>query len=179
MRKLPLFFGAGALALAGTAALAAGNSNLHTMTVKLPDGGAAKIEYSGNVAPKVDIRSGSPGEFAMLAPAFAFAGFPDVAQIEAAMDRQMSHMLREARAMMAMPSPGNMPFEANFGVAGSGNPGWFISDGSGGNFCSRSVEVTVINGKKTVRSRMEGHCGTAKGESAAAAHPGPAPDKSI
>ena len=44
MRKFPLILAAGALALVGTAALAAGGPNFHTLTVKLPDGGVAKME---------------------------------------------------------------------------------------------------------------------------------------
>jgi hypothetical protein len=179
MRKLLLILGAGALALAGTAALAAGGSTLHTMTVKLPDGGVAKIEYSGNVAPKVDIRAGSSGDFAAFAPSSAFSGFPNFAKIEAVMDRQMNDMLREARAMMAMPATSNAPFEANFGALPQDSSSWFVSTGNGANFCARSVEVTVVNGKKTVRSHTEGNCGPAKGEAAGAAHSPAAPAKSI
>lgn len=178
MRKLPLILGAGALALAGTAALAASGSNVHTMSVNLPDGGVANIEYTGNVAPKVDIRAGVPGDLAAFAPGGAFAGFPDFARIDAAMDRQMNEMLRQARAMMATPSA-SMPFEANFAAVPSGNPGWFISAGKGGNFCERSVEVTVVNGKRSVHEQTHGNCGSASASTSAQDHAKPAPAKSI
>src|SRR5690348_15338895 len=116
MRKFPFVLAAGALALAGTAALA-GGPNLHTMTVKLPDGGVAKIEYSGNVPPKVDISTGSPrGDFAAFAPGIAFSGLPDLAKIEAAMDRQMDDMLRKADAIMEMAARPNVPLQADFGA---------------------------------------------------------------
>ena len=161
MRKLPLILGAGALALAGTAALAAGGSDLHTMTVKLPDGGVAKIEYTGNVAPKVDVRSRSSGDLARFVPGGIFAGFPDLVAIQADMDRQMNDMLREARTMMAMPVAPNAPFEANFGAVPGGSSSWFVSTGNGGNFCARSVEVTIVNGKKSVREQTSGNCGPA------------------
>ena len=179
MRKLPLILGAGALALAaGTAALAAGGSDFHIMTVKLPDGGVAKIEYTGNVAPKVDIRSGGSGDLARFVPGGVVTAFPDFAAIQADMDRQMDDMLREARTMMAMPAPPNAPFEATFGAMPAGSPGWFVSTGNGGNFCERSVEVTIVNGKRSVHEQTRGNCGPAKA-GAAAAHPTPAPAKAI
>jgi len=176
MRKLPLIVAAGALTLAGTA-FAAANTNLHTMTVKLPDGGVAKIEYTGSVAPKVDIRTGAPGDFAAFEPGFGFSGFQDFAKIEAAMDRQMSDMLREARVMMATPAIPNEPFKANFGAAPGDDSRWFISSGNSGNFCARSVEVTVVNGKRSVRSHTEGNCGPSKGD--LSAHQSVVPGKTI
>jgi len=178
MRKLPLILGAGALALAGTAALAAGGSDLHTMTVKLPDGGVANIEYTGDVAPKVDIRSGGSGDLARFVPGGIFAGFSDFAAIQADMDRQMDDMLREARTMLAMPVAPNAPFEANFGVVPGGSSSWFVSTGNGGNFCERSVEVTIVNGKRSVHEQTSGNCGPAKA-GAAAAHPTVARAKAI
>ena len=55
MRKLPAFAFAGAAAtfLAGTALAA--NPNKHVIAVALPDGATARVEYVGNVAPKVTI----------------------------------------------------------------------------------------------------------------------------
>jgi len=179
MRKLPIFLTAGALALAGTAAFASGGPNLHTMTLKLPDGGVAKIEYSGDIPPKVDIRSGAPTNVSAFSPDFAFAGFPEFTRIEAAMDRQMDDMLRQARIMMAAPMLPNTPFKTSLGGAPGDDSRWFVSTANRHDFCARSVEVTVINGKRSVRSDTEGNCGSSRAASDTSPHSSAVSGKSI
>ena len=171
MRKLPIFLTAGALALAGTAAFASGGPNLHTMTLKLPDGGVAKIEYSGDIPPKVDIQSGGPTNVS--------AGFPEFTKIEAAMDRQMDDMLRQARIMMAAPMLPNTPFRMSLGGAPGDDSRWFVSTANGHDFCARSVEVTVINGKRSVRSHTVGNCSSPSAAPDAAVPSGTGSGKSI
>ena len=125
----------------------------------------------------MNISAGTHGDFAAFAPGPTF-GLQDFAKIEAAMDRQMNDMLRQAHAMMAMAAKPNAPFMADFGVIPGGDAGWFISNSKGSSFCARSIEVTVVNVKKTVRSHTEGKCGSPNG-SADNANANVAPSNSI
>lgn len=163
MRKLPtLLLAAGAVALAGTAALAA-SADIHHMKLRLADGSVATIEYTGDVAPKISVMPVAPGMIA-FAPQF---GMPDFARMQADMDRRlavaMTHMHQQMQIMNAMMhDPGfatnaNGPISAAFGSA-SGN----------GSFCARSVSITTdANGKQHVERHQAGNCG---GAPSAAAH---------
>jgi hypothetical protein len=152
MRKIHTALLAGALALAGSAAWAAG-SNVHHMTVRLADGSVAHIEYTGDVAPKVRIAPQRPMAFAR----FGFAPFAGFEQIQAQMDAQMQAMQRQIGAMMAMPMMNmNAPIEAAFGKPGA-------------HFCAQSVRITTdANGKQNIERKSAGDCGAAA--SAPAAH---------
>jgi len=61
--------GLGAATLAGAAAAASGKAT-HHMTVPLPDGSVANIEYVGDVAPKVNV---SPAPVAWGFPTFGLS----------------------------------------------------------------------------------------------------------
>ncbi|HEY7977960.1 MAG TPA: hypothetical protein VID67_07180 [Rhizomicrobium sp.] len=155
MRKIQTVLLAGALALAGTAAFAAGN-DVHHMTVRLADGSVANIEYTGDVAPKVSLAAPGPMTFAAF-PQMGFAPFAGFAQIDAMMNAQMRQMQQQIDAMMAMPMGANAPIEAAFGKAGS-------------NFCAQSVRITTdANGKQNIERKTAGNCGGAN-VSAPAAH---------
>lgn len=175
MRKLPLLLLAGAMALGGTAAFAA--SNVHHVNVRLPDGGVASIEYTGNVAPKVSVTPMTQAQFEAFAPDVALMPV-DFARIQADMDRQMNAMLHQVSAMNAYMAQAfanaNAPIEATLnGVPLDGaNAATLISAGNGGNFCARSVEVSIVNGKKNVVRHQSGNCGasTAAAEHAPAHH---------
>jgi hypothetical protein len=159
MRKIQsALLGAAALALAGTAALAA-SSDVHHMTVRLADGSTAQIEYTGDVAPRVSIQPMRPLGFAAFGPQVAFAPFGDFARIRAQMDAQMHRMMQQAHAMMAMPMGGNGAIEAAFGKM------------PGAHFCSQSVRITTdANGKQNVERHSSGDCGGASDKPAAADH---------
>ncbi|HEY2034475.1 MAG TPA: hypothetical protein VGH02_12390 [Rhizomicrobium sp.] len=169
MRKSTIALMAGALALAGTAAFAA-NSDVHHMTVRLADGSVAKIEYTGDVAPKISLAAPRPMSLAAFAPQFGFAPFANFQQIDAMMDAQMRAMQSQINAMMAMP-PGfnigsNAPIEAAFGKMAPG-----------AHFCAQSVSITTdANGKQNIERKTAGDCGggsvAAPAEHAALQHHG-------
>ena len=154
-----LLGGIAAAALLGLSGLAEAG-NVHTMTVRTPDGGTATIHYAGDVAPKVTFERG---------PWFArFGGgalaFPDFQRIQAQMDRQMQAMMREADAM-AKGSPGAGPlFSADFGAPAKGASSYsFFSSTSSNGVCTRSVEVTDTGGGAAprVERHSSGDCGKA------------------
>lgn len=170
MRQFPIFLVAGALALGGTAAYAAGN--VHHMTLRMPDGGVAQIEYTGDVAPKISIAPMTQADFDAFAPPAAFMPATDFASIQADMNRQMSAMVHEIDAMNADMARAfaNAPIEAGLnGVPrGNGNVTTLISAANGGNFCERSMEVSIVNGKKNVVRHQSGNCGGTTAEHAPA-----------
>lgn len=148
MRNIHTALLAGALALVGTAAFAAGN-NVHHMTVRLADGSVANIEYTGDVAPKISLAAPRPMDFAAFAPQFGFAPFAGFERVDAMMNAQMRQMQQQINAMMALPLGANGPIEAAFGKAG-------------GNFCAQSVRITTdANGKQNIERKTAGNCGGA------------------
>jgi hypothetical protein len=176
MRKLPtLLLLAGALALGGTAALAAGN-DVHHMRVSLPDGGVANIEYTGNVAPKVRVEPMSNAAFDAFAPQVAFMPVANFARMQYDMNRQMNAMLHEVSAMDAYMARAfaNAPMDATLHgmLPGNGNMTTLISTANGGNFCARSVEVSIVGGKRNVVRRQSGDCGGAPAADHKPAHHG-------
>jgi len=95
--------GLGAASIAGAAVAA--SRDTHTMNVPLPDGSTARVEYVGNVAPKVTV---------VPAPVSPFGLF-DRSMFD--MHRQIDAMMREVDAMTRMPVAG----APNLNVAAYGN----------------------------------------------------------
>lgn len=137
-----------AVAMAGVGGLAyAQTPDTHTMTVQLPDGSLQKIEYTGNVPPRIEIVPVSqltPAQLQATESPFAM-----MQRISAQMDAQMAQMFRAFGPMM-MPAPGTAPITAAFGgmpAAGSG-------------VCFHSVQVTYNGtGQPKVVSQTSGDCG--------------------
>ena len=108
MRSLKPLWIAGA-AIAGLAVLApamARELNSHKMTVPVPGGGVATIEYSGNVTPKVSFLpvAGPQRADPFAWPAvFDMPSFAALDRIVADMDRQMSVMLHRAETLSRLP----------------------------------------------------------------------------
>ena len=106
-----------ALALAGTAIAASPVS--HRMTVALPSGGTAIIEYRGDIAPSVRFAP-SPG-FAPVGfipgPFFDMPDFSGLDRMTAAINQQMNAIARQANFLAATPpTPGTaQPALAAFG----------------------------------------------------------------
>jgi len=148
------------------------------MTVRMPDGHVAQIQYFGNVPPNVVLAPVPPG---MRMPAFdAPVGFePTFAtmqRISAMMDRQAELMMRRIAAMQQaimngaitdLP-PGTQAYSASSPL---GN----------GAMCMRSVQITYNgNGAPKVVSHSAGNCGPVQGgETSASANapvrPAPVP----
>ena len=147
--------GLGAAALAGAAS--ATSRGTHILNVKLPDGSVAKIEYVGDVAPKVNI---TPASLASALPAFGTfdRSFAD-------MQRQIDAMMREIQQVGVKPvagapgrnvaAYGNMP-------AGSSSV-TVVSTSNGAKTCTRTTEVTSQGAGKApkVVSNVSGDCAAA------------------
>lgn len=142
MRKIrtAVLAGAAALCVAGTA-VAASNQN-HVMTVDLPDGSVARIEYQGDVAPKVKIDPSMRFAPARFADSFDAAPFAMFDRIFADMDRQAAAMMRQAQTVAPVDGDGK-PDLAAFGTLPAGTVSYrFVSTSDGNRFCSRSWQWT-------------------------------------
>ncbi|MCF8706634.1 MULTISPECIES: hypothetical protein [Sphingomonadaceae] len=163
MRKLlrtAVLAGAAAAAIAGTA-LAAANHN-RVMTVDLPDGSLARIEYQGDVAPKVTVE-----------PVLQFVpvGLTDLAiaspitlfdRIAADMDRQFYAMLQRVRMIDAATATGATQDRATFDSLPAGTVSYrFVSTSTGNGMCSRSIQVISLGADRQpkVVSSSSGDCG--------------------
>jgi hypothetical protein len=179
-----LLAGAAAIGCLGVAALAqspqpqAPRSQLHVLTVRLPDGLVEQIRYRGDVAPQVVLAPGGApiGAFAPMIgfgpaadPGAAAANSP-FAMLErrsAQMDRQMAEMMRNASLAPppALAAPGGMQQTA-LGKLPAGSQSYsFVSSFSGGKACSRSVEITSQGAGQAPRvvSHTSGDCGGQNG----------------
>ena len=158
VRKI-LLAGIAAVALAGSAGLAlAKGPALHTMTLQMPGGGTAQIQYSGNVPPKVTFDP-QPFMADFYSPESPFATLD---RISAEMNREMSALAREADTMtMPLWNPDGI-FDAGLGNAPPGVTQYsMITTMSGdGHVCTRSMEMTSTGkGKRPkVVSHTSGDC---------------------
>jgi hypothetical protein len=169
VRKLPAvaLAGAAVCALAGTAIAAspkAPAANTHIMNVPLPDGSVARVEYVGNVAPKVTVE---PRPFADAASPWgmAFPSFAGFDRMMAEMQRQSQEMIRQAQEMAKHPgATGAQPYIASFGNLPAGQTSTtVVSVSNGGSTCTRTTEVVSQGAGKApkVTSSVSGQCGTA------------------
>jgi hypothetical protein len=165
VRKFPAIALAGVAAatLAGTAIAAMPQT--HVMNVPLPDGSVARVEYVGDVAPRVTVAPAArPGDFWM-------GGLPSFANFDRMfeqMDRQMRAMEQMARQPAGVPglnvaSYGNMPAGANSVSV--------VSYSNGGSTCTRTTEVTSQGPGKPpkVVSNVSGNCGASTAPAPSAA----------
>ena len=168
MRKLPAvaLAGAAAFALGGTAIAAspkAPATSTHVMNVPLPDGSVARVEYVGNVAPKVTVE---PRPFAEAASPWgmAFPSFAGFDRMMAEMQRQSDQMIRQAQEMAKHPdATGARPYIASYGNLPAGQTSTtVVSVSNGGSTCTRTTEVVSQGAGKApkVTSSVSGQCGT-------------------
>lgn len=160
-----LITGIAALAVAGTALA----GNLHkVMTVNLPDGLVARVEYQGDVAPKVAVE---PRGFDLTALGWhpAWAPFVMLDRISADMDRQFDAMFRQVDAISADDTALMNWASAQALPAGAARYSYITTTNDKG-FCARSVEITSDgpNRKPKVISSTSGDCGAAAGPTGAA-----------
>ena len=160
-----LLAGIGALALIGTAAFAA---TVHQMTVQLPEGGVAQIQYTGDTAPKVSFGT-APMDAAWSNPFVYDPAFAEMQQINAQIDRDMNALFAQTRAISFDPfmlaPDGAQPIEAALRDLPPGASSVsVVSMSSGNGVCTRMVQVTQTrDGKPMVVSQTSGNCGTASG----------------
>ena len=160
MKKLSAILAAGAAAgLAGTALAADRNS--HVMNVPLPDGSIARVEYVGDVPPRVTVTPApaADGSWIDLPSLASFDGMFE------RMNRQMHQIEQMARQPAAVPgmnvaSYGNLPAGADSVSV--------ITVSNDGTSCTRTTEVVSQGAGKPpkVTTNVSGNCGPA-------AHPVP------
>ena len=141
------------------------NSNMHTMTVRLPGGGMAEIRYIGDVAPKVTV-SASPAATGDTLPVASMFGanspFGMLDRISAEVDREAAALFRYADAMMARRWSGASGLTlTNVQNLPPGTRGFsYVSTMSGNGVCTRSTEITATgNGPPRVVTHSSGNCG--------------------
>lgn len=154
MRKAYAIVLAGLGAVTLTGAAVAASRDTHVLNVPLPDGSSAKIEYVGNVAPRVTVT-----------PAPLFAGFPSVGMFDKSMfdmQRRIDAMMRQMNDMASHPvsaAPGlNV---AAYGNAPTGTQSLtVVSTSNGAKTCTRTTEVTSEGPGKApkVTSSVSGDC---------------------
>jgi hypothetical protein len=135
------------LAIAGGASVAHGSPELKTMNVDLPDGSVVRVQYSGDVPPRVELRQAPVrGDLAFdPAPFLAFH------RIAAEMDRQIQQLWSGRFA----------PRWAGWGATGPAGAGFsFVSQTTSDGRCTRSVEMTVAapGAKPQMTKHQSGDC---------------------
>jgi hypothetical protein len=135
---------------------------MHIMKVGLPDGSVARIEYVGDVAPRVTVAPASGAVPIALFNAFDTAPFAAFDRIAASMDRDMDAMVHEIGALQPplMPDAGKLDLAA-FSKLPPGTVSYrFVSTSNGNDMCNRSVEVTSYgpDQKPKVVSSSSGDC---------------------
>jgi len=126
--------GLGAVAITGAAAAA--SQDRHTMNVPLPDGSNIRVDYVGDIAPKVTV---TPAPFA--------AGFPALGLFDRTMfgvQRQIDAMMREINRTAKLPvtgAPGLNVAAYDNAPAGSSSV-TVVSTSNGSKTCTRMTEVT-------------------------------------
>ncbi|CAM5534007.1 hypothetical protein N5J77_22835 [Sphingobium yanoikuyae] len=173
MRKIRAAVLAGVAAVAAIGTALAASHNSHVMKVGLPDGTVARIEYQGDVAPKVTVAPASSlAPIAWLDPLEA-APFALFDRIAADMDRQSEMMMRQVHALplLAMADDGKIDLTALRSLPPGTVSYSFVSTTNGGSACSRSVQVTSLGSgeQPKVVSNSSGDCREAP--SATIAHP--------
>ncbi len=181
MRTLHQAFLAGIATAVGLSGAAfAQSGNIHVMTLHLPDGGVAQIRYTGTVAPRITFGD-NPAPTEVLAPMPVLFGadspFAAMQRMSAEMDREAAAMFRQADALAAGASPGQLTETALRRLPPGSASYTFVSTMSGNGVCSQSVEITAMgNGQppRVVR-HSAGNCGPSGGATGSVNLPGAAP----
>ncbi|HSS14340.1 MAG TPA: hypothetical protein VLL04_10620 [Rhizomicrobium sp.] len=153
--------GAAMFGLAGLAPTVAREFDTHTMTVRVPGGGVATIEYAGKVAPKVSFQA-VPVAGPWADPFIAQRDFPSFAaldRISAAMDQQIDAMMDQMRAA----APGNLPlYHATLGAPPRGTTAFSIVSETDG-ACTHVTRITRTADeiKPQIVSQTSGDCSAA------------------
>jgi hypothetical protein len=144
--------GVGAAAIAGAAVAA--TRNAHILNVPAPDGSTVRVEYVGDVAPKVTVVPG---------PVVAPFGLFDRSAFD--IQRQIDAMMRQVDTMAKMPIAGTPGLNvAGYGNAPAGSESvTVVSTSNGSKTCTRTTEVTAQGAGKPpkVVTNVSGDCGTA------------------
>jgi hypothetical protein len=157
MRKALAMVLAGLGAVALTGAAAAASRDTHVMNVPLPDGSTARVEYVGNVAPKITVAP------APMASIFAPFGMFDRSAFD--IQRQIDAMMRQMNDIAVRPVTGVPGLNvAAYGNAPAGTQSvTIVTTSDGTQTCTRRTEVTSEGAGKApkVLSSLSGDCGAA------------------
>lgn len=140
--RTAVFASIAALAVLG-AAVAASNDN-HVMKLDLPDGSIARIDYQGDVAPKVTVTPALNFVPVHGIDPFAAAAFPMIDRIAAVINRQTDMMMQQVRSaeLPSTAGDGEIDFAA-FKAMPAGTVSYsFVSTASGQGICSQGVQIT-------------------------------------
>ena len=150
-----VFAGLGAVTL--TSAAVAASRDTHTLNVPLPDGSTARVEYVGNIAPKVTVTPASV--------AGPFAPFDLFDRSAFDMQRQIDAMIRQVDQMTRRPMAGAPGLNvASYGNAPAGSTSvTIVSTSNGTQTCTRRTDVTSAGPGKPpkVLTSVSGNCGEA------------------
>ncbi|MGZ2411682.1 hypothetical protein ACUXST_001079 [Sphingomonas sp. F9_3S_D5_B_2] len=172
MRKLSRL-GVAAIIAAGAAGTAVGAAHsTHVMTVPLPDGSVARVEYVGDVPPKVTVAPSAGIGVPAGMPLPAFGGLFEQ------MDREMAAAMRQIDQVARQPlaAPGAGMNVAAFGNLPAGTTSYSsVTVDENGHRCLRSTQVIADGAGKPpkVISNVSGECAAAKSPPAAAKPSGP------
>jgi len=143
--------GLGAAAIAGAAVAA--SRDTHILNVPAPDGSTVRVEYVGDVAPKVTVVPGPVAPFAL----FDRSAFD--------IQRQIDAMMRQVDAMARAPLAGAPGLNvAAYGNAPAGSESvTVVSTSDGAKACTRTTEVTAQGPGKApkVVTNVSGDCSSA------------------
>lgn len=161
---LPAFAFA-AVAAAAIAGAAVAAPKTHVMNVNLPDGSVARVEYVGDVAPKVTVApraTGDLGDMAGWGPqTMAFPSFAGFDQMIEQMQRQSQEMVRQAQQMAREPARAVSPYVASYGSMPAGQRSTtVVTVSNNGKTCTRSTEIVSQGPGKPpkVTSNASGDC---------------------
>jgi hypothetical protein len=144
--------GVGAAAIAGAAVAA--TRNAHILNVPAPDGSTVRVEYVGDVAPKVTVVPG---------PVVAPFGLFDRSAFD--IQRQIDAMMRQVDTMAKIPIAGTPGLNvAAYGNAPAGSESvTVVSTSNGSKTCTRTTEVTAqgVGKPPKVVTNVSGDCGPA------------------
>lgn len=154
MRKSLVLVLAGLGAATLTVAALAASRGTHVMTVPLPDGSSARVEYVGDVAPRVTV---TPGP---VAPEFAPFALLDRSAFD--IQRQIDGMMRQIGGMAGAPvaSVPGMNVVAYGSAPVQSSSVTVVSTTNGAKTCTRTTEITAQGTGKPpkVVSKVSGDC---------------------
>jgi hypothetical protein len=162
----------GSLVIAATALFATGiavAATRHVMNVPLADGAVARVEYEGEVAPRVTIVAAARPASAPVAITDPFA---EMDAMFAAMEGRQAAMMREIAALQAQaqtdPASPVRQISAGDGAPAAGAYSFVLTTTTSSGGCGHSVEVNQQAG--AAPQRIERSFGDCSG-----AHAAPAP----
>ena len=170
MKNAPLTIAVGLAVLAIGGLVGAQFVKSHTISVRLPNGGVARVFYTGDVPPGITVAPDARTVAAAWHPDWVAAESPfaEIARVSAEMDREADAMLREAWAPVPI-APIAPGFEGYS----------FASTLSGGGICSRGVEI-IAEGhgeRPRVLTRTMGNCGASSQPAQKTLEPAPSPTR--